>query len=663
MCPGPVLWGGNNTSNNLQNQELLATGTLLSYNGPKNYISYSSFENQATTGWSLGTTGALTNGIPTGTPTFGSGSTNLTISAVNAGSGAIGGTYSLSMVSSTTSTIGNMLASQAYTIDLEDQAKVLTFKFYYSMFANATAVNFSGTSSNSFGVAVWDVTNSSWLSTQGAFSMTQNNGTPGIASGTCQTNATTTQVRFVVYNVNASTASYTIILDDFFLGPQTAPIGPVVTDWQTYTAGTQGFGTPVFVDSEWRRVGTDLEVRAKFTTGTTNASEARLNFPPGLVSSSTLVSIQIAGQPMANNGGSASLYMPVVESAVSYFTFGANNAATSSLTKITGNAIGSAVLISLYARAPISGWSSNVQMSNDTDARVVAGASVGSTATVTSSYSTVTLATINNDTHGSFNAASNATSYTIPVSGFYDISGQLLVSAASASAGQNVTIGLLNSTSSATIRETVYIYEGTNITAQTIAFNYEAIFFNAGTVLNLQIKATSTTPAISASSTQNFFSISRRSGPSVIAAAESVNMKYTNTAGTSIPNTADNNVPFATKVYDSHNAYNTSTGIYTVPVSGKYAVQGTINYASATYGVNNQVLASVYKNGAIDSYGDIAPIMAIVTLPFGSVVDTTISCNAGDTLEIRAQNTRTAGATTLNTGAGFNHIEIERIGN
>ena len=64
-------------------------------NGSNNYISFNNFENNATTGWSLGTTGTITSGLPTGTPTFGSGASgNLSISVVS--SGQLSGSHPLS---------------------------------------------------------------------------------------------------------------------------------------------------------------------------------------------------------------------------------------------------------------------------------------------------------------------------------------------------------------------------------------------------------------------------------------------------------------------------------------------------------------------------------------------------------------------------------------
>jgi hypothetical protein len=249
MPNSPVLWGPNNTAINLQNQEQLASGALLQYNGPQNLIGYSSFENGLTTGYSLGTTGALTNGIPTATPTFGSGTTSLSISA--ASTTPINGVYSLAYVASAATTVGNMVATDPLPVQPGLQAKVLTFKFSYQAFSGAANGNFSGTSSNSFGVACWDSTNSVWLPVAGNFAMTQNSGV-GVATGTMQTNATTASLRFVIYNVTASAGAITMYFDDFYLGPQTAPIGPVVTDWVSYTPTFTNWGTVTNI-SIWSR--------------------------------------------------------------------------------------------------------------------------------------------------------------------------------------------------------------------------------------------------------------------------------------------------------------------------------------------------------------------------------------------------------------------------
>jgi len=199
----------------------LSAGVLVSVqesNSSNNYISFNNFENNATTGWSLGTTGTITSGLPTGTPTFGSGASgNLSISVVS--SGQLSGSYSLSYASSAATTQGNMLASQAYSVNPSDKSRVLTYKFNYNVVSGAGNGNFSGTTSNSFGVAVYDVTNSTWLTCSSPFTINQTSAI-GQAVGTVQLGATTASIRFVVYNANATSGAITLYFDDFVLAPR-----------------------------------------------------------------------------------------------------------------------------------------------------------------------------------------------------------------------------------------------------------------------------------------------------------------------------------------------------------------------------------------------------------------------------------------------------------
>lgn len=165
----PLLWGPSNTSNNLQNQILLANGQLLSNNGPKNYIANSNFENGQTTGWTTFLT-TLTGKIPTGSLSLNPGTVSLSI---NTGS-TISGANSL-VFSGDNSTINSYgFASDAFTIDKSDQAKVLSFKFNYKI-TNAN-VNCSGTDSNTFAIYIRDVTNNAWIQPAGVYNIVQNSG-------------------------------------------------------------------------------------------------------------------------------------------------------------------------------------------------------------------------------------------------------------------------------------------------------------------------------------------------------------------------------------------------------------------------------------------------------------------------------------------------------
>lgn len=689
---GPITTGAipPNLGVNSQLGIINSNGSINTYNGPKNYISHNNFENNATTGWSLGTIGTLTNSLPTGTPTFGSGASgNLSISTT--ASQPISGNYSLAYNSTAATTVGDMLASQTYTIETSDNTHILTWSLSYLASSNPSNVNYSGTSSNSFAVAIWDATNSAWIPSTGNFGMTQGGSNVGFVSGTVQLPVSTASIQFIIYNANATAGAVTMYFDQFFLGPQTAPTGYAGTDWQDYpsnaygtlwtatgTAGT--YGTVVSHKTQWRRVGANMEIREDFTNstaGTAGTGMLLLSLPPGysidttkapgnttVASTSAAITATVGsftavnGATIAMQGGVQvydSTHLKIVNITATSNTSGAG-AGYFGGGGYTSFAAGNTAL-GIFASIPIAGWSSNVQMSNDTDTRVVAARAHVSTGASTTAGNPFNYDVVDFDTHGAITVGTTTWNYKVPVSGFYRVSTTNFASNLS-----NIYYLYKNGVAFTVLN---YITFATGVVDVPQSGSSTTVQCSVGDTLNIVASATATPAAPSGPTVaqSNWVSIERLSGPSVIAATESVNMRYTNTAGTSIANSGDVNVPFATKDFDSHNAYNTSTGLYTVPVSGKYAVTGTVNYASSTYGVNNQVIASVYKNTAIHSYGDIAPIMAIVTLPFGSNVSTTVNCLAGDTLEIRAQNTRTAGATTLNTGAGFNHIEIERIGN
>ena len=353
-------------------------GTDINFNTVwKNYILLNNFENNSTTGWTLGTIGTLTNGLPTGSPTFGSGASgNLSIAAT---SSSIEGAFSLNYISSAATTQGNMVASSSYAIDAEDQAKVLTVKFYYSVPNGVANCNFSGTSSNSFAWAIYDVTNSSWLTSAGNFNLVQSSGC-GYVTGTCQTNSNTTNIRLVIYNANATSGAATLTLDGFYVGPQTAPSGPAMSDWVAYTPTFTGFGTVSNVAFWSRRIGDSLHVRGYFTSGTSTAVAAQMTLGynganANVTANSNLPSISVVGKGNQNSSGSTNFsgFSILAIPSVNYVEFGSETSGTNGLTAGNGSSIiSSGTSLSVFFTVPITGWSSNSTMSSDTDTRVVA---------------------------------------------------------------------------------------------------------------------------------------------------------------------------------------------------------------------------------------------------------------------------------------------------
>lgn len=237
---GPIIWGPNGALNLKAGGIQLQSNQFLSNDGPLNYISNPLLENGQTTGFSLGHV-TVTSGYPTGTPTFGSGASgNLSLSASN--TAPIQGTYSLSVISSAATTVGDLVATSAFTVNAGDQLKTLPFTVYYKV--QSGTGSFTGlAASASFGIAVYNVTQggANWIVPYNVFCQIQSAGI-GICSGWFTTTLTDTQYRLVIYNANATSGAITMGYDRWFLGPnsQSAIPAPVI-DW----VGSVGSGQSV----------------------------------------------------------------------------------------------------------------------------------------------------------------------------------------------------------------------------------------------------------------------------------------------------------------------------------------------------------------------------------------------------------------------------------
>jgi hypothetical protein len=127
-------------------------------------------------------------------------------------------------------------------------------------------------------------------------------------------------------------------------------------------------------------------------------------------------------------------------------------------------------------------------------------------------------------------------------------------------------------------------------------------------------------------------------------------------AGQSIPASAHTIVVYGTVERDSDNAYNSTTGRYTVPAGkgGDYMIVGSLNWGAAPGAVLTAI--SIAKNGIVTKQAqrvnpassDAMQVSAVLTLV------------AGDVIDIRAYQA-SAGAVVLSAAASNNYISIKRI--
>lgn len=608
--------------------------------GSKNYLSANTilgntgngdFELNSTSGWSKFNT-TLTSGIPTGSIT-------LTASSVTTfattSTGKLAGAYSLEVASSSAWTAGQGFISSAFNIDLEDRAKVLTGSFYFSVTANASNGNFSGTSSNTFAVYVYDVTNAVWMQPAGVYGMTQNSGV-GKCSFTFQTASNSSQYQIAIVAVNASSGAITMLFDDFSIGPAPSILGAPVTNPQSYTPTTANLGTVSAVTGKWWRVGKFLFGSVTLTAGTTVASTVSISIP-------TQFNIDTNDQDAKGTVGNWAHTGTAVTTGGVFTQLGTSTqllylsyGGTSYQTPATGSQIPNNAVITLNYRVPIVGWDSNVQMSsNDTDTRVVA-AQIGLTSNVSPTINTVIkYDTVLGDTHAAYSTSTGL--YTAPVSGYYHVS-----ASGQTSAGTAQVYIQVSGSSKVNLFTT-----GTT----TVSGGSATVFANAGQTIGL-FTDTARTYFGQAAPFLNAVSIERLSGPSVVAATESVNASYyvssNFAASTSVP------INFDSKEYDSHNAVTPSATVwkFTAPVSGVYSV-------SVWYGLTTGTATYlyIYKNGS--KYKSIASNTGTSNSTAGGA--TSLRLNAGDYIEIRPNGSVTFGGATLSGDA--TNIAINRVGN
>ncbi len=640
----------------------------------KNYVKYSDFENNATTGWSAVGCATVTNGLPVSVGSAGSpfstangGRTkgaNTNSPAIDNAS-SVSGQYSLNLATTGAGVIGDGYISEQLFIDPSDQAKVLSYKLNYKVSSGTPVM--AGGATNTYAVAIYDGINNSWLPVAGGFNFIQSSGV-GIAQGTVQINSNTQYLQIFIYSPVAPTGTSSLLIDDVYVGPQALAFGPAMGDWTAYTPTLgAGFGTTSNSSGYYRRKGDSVDVIASFTVGTRIASAATISIPSGLTIDSTKLSLvntssnpgNVVGRygvsEAAANVGGALVVAPSTSTSLVYFANSDVNA-TSHVTPATADAVtASSVVMSVYFTVPISGWSSSSVQSADSDTRVVAmGVHIATpTGTIAGAYNIAKFASVTFDTHSAYSPSTGL--YTCPVSGKYQITGGLEYTATYTAAQ---TVRAVIQKNGSLVNVGTYYAIGSETGAVHTAAVTGIVDCAAGDTLGLYSWASASSISYSATYTGSSLNIQRLSGPAVVAASESVNARYYDTGGQTV-NTGVTIYKFTTASFDSHNAYSTSTGLYTCPISGKYEVSSQILLAGGTYATNSNIILNLYKNGSFYSYLGFTVGTGGATALGVSGTDT-VSCLAGETLAIYIGNST---GTTSNTATQTNHVSFKRIGN
>lgn len=595
--------------------------------GVKNYVTNGD-ATSATTGWATyadaaaatpvdGTAGAptLTLTRSTATPLRGAGSFLITKDAVNRqGNGA----------------------SYDFTIDVADKAKPIQISFDYQIASGTFSGGTSSTDSD-LEVYIYDVTNATLIQPS-AYKMDGSVASTNYGfKGSFQASSSSVSYRLIIHAATTSASAYTVKFDNVVVGPIVSTTGVPASDWvsKTMTLTNAGNGT---VSARMSRVADTAWFQGTITVGSSlPTSTITLNLPSGMTidsAKSNGLTMGIAGA--SNSGGSGSYTGQVrYDTATSVIFYGDSNATYWSPTVPRTFAAGDR--IDFTFSVAIVGWSSNVQMSNDTDTRVVAASysasgAISWTATGGGNFDTKLF-----DTHSAVTTGANAWKFTAPLPGIYRVAATIQVNASS-----QVWDIYKNGTAYK------YLFKMVS-SANNLAGGSMLIQLVAGDYIDLRLDSSTATGDASASG--NTIHIERISGPSQIAASETIAAKYYISADR-VPGTSQ--VNYDTKDIDTHSAVTTGAAWkYTAPGAGIYKISLT-SHPSVAGGGN----LTIYKNGVV-----YAPLTSIA----GAYANTTMSGNtlinlvAGDYIDIRPDTTGSTLTSTI-TGTGpRNSISIERV--
>lgn len=551
--------------------------------------------------------------------------------------------------------------SYDFSVDTADQAKVMQISFDYIV-SSGTFV--AGSSSASSDVTVWiyDVTNSVLIQPS-SFKLLSNSSTISDKfNATFQTASNSTSYRLIFHVGSTSASAYVLKFDSIAVSPSTYVYGTPVTDWQSYTP-TGSWSTNTTYTGKWRRVGDSMELDALATcSGAPTATAVTFSLPSGytidtskLTGPSTFTSNLGIGFAYNNGVGSNPLNIWYKDTTTVNASV-ANSAGTwvdsAYVTSTAPFTFGSTDTVHVKFSVPILGWSSSVQTSDQTDTRVITARAYrsGNQSVSTAAETDIVFNATSFDDVNGFNTSTGV--YTVQVPGKYRVKTSLYISSA---ASEVFTIAIYKTG----VQVAQRFFTATNDAMVEVGDVLNCV---AGDTIKSTIDSTADTSyIIMGNSVLTFTTIERISGPSAIAATESINARYTTNAGQSIPTGSITVVNFATKDFDSHGAVTTGASWkFTAPISGKYRVGATTNYSDMTQ--YKAVTMWLYKNNTQYSILDNSISSYPGTDRFCNSGNDIVNLLAGEYIDVRLEHNKGSDA-ALTTSGMYNHIHIERTGN
>ena len=563
------------------------------------------------------------------------------------------------------------------TVDNADLARVLTVSFDYEVLSGTYATG---------DLAVYLIQDPTGtpvvIQPAGYQVVSATAGTKMTQIATFQTDVAQKSYRLCFHVATTSASAYTLALDNIVLGPTQKVYGAPVTDWKSYTPTIVSGGTTTSNAGNYRQVGDSMNINIiTIYSGAGSAAALTYQLPSGFSIDSTKLPSASADQSVVGvcqwydaSTSQERTGSVVYKSATTVALVIDNNGSA----VLQGSALGNLDWIRLNFIVPILGWSSNVEVSSSTDTRVVAATYVNSGGKSIPNNTQTTIDTNwikSTDTH---NAFSNGV-FTCPVAGNYVVGARFLLNSALNAQGALFNITAVQA-GSATNTINIGTYSSLAATAWYVGTSGAGHIFScqAGDTITIQCYQTLTAGGrtLHTDSAYNSISISRLSGPSAIAASETVAAVFSSAAGNSISHNVITFLDFPTQLVNTHgavvgagsgnNTTYTNTWRFVAPIGGLYNVSTTVTILqSSGVTTNLECLSIILKNGNTQVHGSriVMPTTSGGS-PYGSSVSSIVRLSAGDAISIGGYQFNGAG-TSRNQEANpsANFVSIVRVGN
>lgn len=524
----------------------------------------------------------------------------------------------------------------AFSIDSADQARKLTISFDYS-----TSANYAD---DDIGVFIYDVTNTNLIRVNGEDLKAGD----GVHYAQFQTAPDSTSYRLILHVASTNASAYTVNIDNVKVGPTNLAFGTIATDWVEYSGSV--LGTDATIDSDtndtnyyYRRVGDSIILSGRFrsVTGGTGSTEVKVTLPSGLSIDSSKITTN-KNQPIGSVSG--------IEAGVGRFSGSLVIQDTESVSFLLDNKNDSLLSSDIIANSryhwssdplPIQGWSSNARMSEDLGGReiVVRAAGNGGTS-ITADVTDIDFTEVEDTT-----ASWDGDSFTAPEKGRFLVTGSVDFAA-------NLTTGIQSYIDG--VAGEIFGYADNNLSNIVIS---GVVNLEKGEVLSFR---STTSGTLNNSSSVHHLHIQKLASPQTMLETETVAARYTTDAGQTLTASTEETVVFEDLDKDTHGAYNTSTGIYTTPISGWYSISSYVSIAAS----NDNGLLYVQidiNNGSKIIRGDRIYHESGQDSTTGlGVSSSALYLSKGDTVKIVARQA-TSLDRDLESSGNVNHFSIARI--